>query len=216
MASVNKVILLGRLGRDPEMRRTQSGKNVTNFSLATSERWNNEDHVEWHKIVLFDRLAEIAKEYLRKGSQVYLEGRIQTNSWEDQAGNKRNSTEIYANSMVILTPKKDSSGYGGGPTNYNSDPVNSPPPNANPTNFGSPPNERDARLASDPTPAPSPVSVPAPAPVLAPVPVPDPVAPAKLPDDSDLPDSEAKAAEAVEEYPLVKSEPLANNGELPF
>ncbi|MDR0549251.1 MAG: single-stranded DNA-binding protein [Deltaproteobacteria bacterium] len=110
MASVNKVILIGHLGRDPEMRRSQTGKNVTQFSMATSERWNNEDHVEWHKIILFDRVAEVAKEYLRKGSQVYIEGRIRTNIWEDQNGVKRYTTEILASHMVILSTKKDGAG----------------------------------------------------------------------------------------------------------
>ncbi|MDR1870464.1 MAG: single-stranded DNA-binding protein [Deltaproteobacteria bacterium] len=113
MASVNKAILLGHLGQDPEYRTAKTGKKFVTFSLATSDRWNNEDRVEWHKIVLFERTAEVAKEYLRKGSQVYIEGRIQTRSWEDQQGIKRYTTEIIGNNLVILS-RKDS--YANQPT----------------------------------------------------------------------------------------------------
>jgi single-strand DNA-binding protein len=112
MAGVNKVILIGNLGKDPEMRTAQSGKSVTTFNMATTEKWNNEEHVEWHRIVLFDRLAEVAKEYLHKGSQVYIEGRLRTRNWEDQNKIKRYTTEIFGNNMVMLSPKADSSGYG--------------------------------------------------------------------------------------------------------
>lgn len=102
MAGVNKAILVGNLGKDPDMKYTQSGKAMVNFSLATTERWGGEDRTEWHNIVMFDRLAEIANEYLRKGRTVYIEGRIQTRSWEDQSGNKRYITEIVASSMQML------------------------------------------------------------------------------------------------------------------
>jgi single-strand DNA-binding protein len=102
MAGVNKAILVGNLGKDPDLKYTQSGKAMVNFSLATTERWGGEDRTEWHNIVMFDRLAEIANEYLRKGRTVYIEGRIQTRSWEDQNGNKRYITEIVASSMQML------------------------------------------------------------------------------------------------------------------
>jgi single-strand DNA-binding protein len=102
MAGVNKAILVGNLGKDPDMKYTQSGKAMVNFSLATTERWGGEDRTEWHNIVMFDRLAEIANEYLRKGRTVYIEGRIQTRSWEDQSGNKRYITEIVASNMQML------------------------------------------------------------------------------------------------------------------
>ena len=107
MTGVNKVILLGRLGRDPEVRYTPSGTAVANFSIATSEQWNNKDgekqeRTEWHKIVAWKRLGEICGEYLHKGSQVYIEGKIQTKSWEDRDGNKRYTTEVIAQNMQML------------------------------------------------------------------------------------------------------------------
>ena len=107
MASVNKVILLGNLGSEPELKYTPSGKAVANFSLATSEQWTKKDgekneKTEWHRIVAWDRLGEICGEYLHKGKQVYIEGRIQTRAWEDREGNKRYTTEIVAHTMKML------------------------------------------------------------------------------------------------------------------
>ncbi len=114
MAGVNKVILLGRLGKDPEMKYGQSSNiPVCRFSLATSERTKGgEEKTEWHNIVLFDRLAEIANDYLAKGRQVYIEGRIQTRKWQDQNGNDRYMTEIVGNNMQLLGSRSD--GEGGG------------------------------------------------------------------------------------------------------
>jgi single-strand DNA-binding protein len=113
MASVNKVILIGNLGRDPEVRYTPSGTAVANFTLATTETWNNKDgekqsHTEWHRIVAWRRLGEICGEYLSKGKQVYIEGRIRTNEWEDQEGNKRRTTEIEALNMQMLGSRAQS------------------------------------------------------------------------------------------------------------
>ncbi|MDR1039476.1 MAG: single-stranded DNA-binding protein [Deltaproteobacteria bacterium] len=102
MSGVNKAILLGRLGKDPELRFTQYGKSMCSFSLATSERWGDEERTEWHRIVMFDRLAETANQYLRKGDQVYLEGKIQTRSWNDKAGARHYQTEIVAGFMQML------------------------------------------------------------------------------------------------------------------
>lgn len=107
MASINKVILIGNLGRDPEVRYTPSGTAVANFSIATTENWTNRDgeresRTEWHRIVAWGRLGEICGEYLAKGKQVYIEGRIQTNEWEDQEGNKRQTKEIVALTMQML------------------------------------------------------------------------------------------------------------------
>jgi len=107
MSGVNKVILVGRLGRDPEVRYTPSGTAVANFSIATSEQWNNKDgekqeRTEWHKIVAWRRLGEICGEYLHKGSQIYIEGRLQTRDWEDRDGNKRYTTEVIAQNMQML------------------------------------------------------------------------------------------------------------------
>jgi single-strand DNA-binding protein len=107
MAGVNKVILVGRLGGDPEIRYTNAGAAVANFSLATSTNWTNkegerEERTEWHRIVAFGRLGEIAGEYLNKGKQVYIEGRLQTRSWEDKEGNRRKTTEIVAQQLQML------------------------------------------------------------------------------------------------------------------
>ncbi len=112
--SVNKVILIGNLGSDPELKYTPSGAAVTNFNVATNEVWNDKDgnkqeRTEWHRVVLWRKLAEIAGEYLKKGSKVYLEGRLQTRSWEDKDGVKRYTTEVVADNMTML----DSKGEGG-------------------------------------------------------------------------------------------------------
>ncbi len=105
---INKVILIGNLGNDPDIRYTGSGAAVANISLATAESWRDKDsgeqqeRTEWHRIVFFGRLAEIAGEYLRKGSQIYVEGRLQTRKWQDKEGNDRYTTEIVGNEMQML------------------------------------------------------------------------------------------------------------------
>ncbi|MFO7954767.1 single-stranded DNA-binding protein [Thioalkalivibrio sp.] len=125
---VNKVILLGNLGADPEKRETPNGVTVTNLRLATSEQWTDKnsgekrENTEWHRVVMFGRLADIAAQYLSKGSQVYIEGKIQTRKWQDQSGNDRYSTEVVANDMQLIGGRGGSggggfdqdSGYGGG------------------------------------------------------------------------------------------------------
>jgi len=110
MASLNKVMLIGNLGADPELRYTPSGAAVANFSIATREQWTSkegekQDKTEWHRIVAWRRLGEICGEYLHKGSLVYIEGRLQTRSWEDRDGNKRYTTEITALGMQMLDRK---------------------------------------------------------------------------------------------------------------
>ena len=108
MAGINKVILIGRLGSDPEVRYTPSGVAVANFNIATSEEWKDKDtgekreRTEWHRIVVWRRLGEICGEYLSKGRQVYIEGRLQTRDWEDRDGNKRYTTEIVATDVQFL------------------------------------------------------------------------------------------------------------------
>ena len=115
---INKAILIGNLGADPEVRYTQSGTAVANFNLATTETWtkegNKEEKTEWHRIVAFGRLGEICGEYLSKGSKAYVEGRIQTRQWDDKDGNKRYTTEIVAREMKILTPKGGAASSGDG------------------------------------------------------------------------------------------------------
>ncbi len=111
--SVNKVILVGRLGRDPETRYTSSGQAVCNFTLATDETFKDrsgerQKRTEWHRIVLWAKLAEIAQQYLKKGHLVYLEGRIQTRQWDDREGQKRTTIEIVANVMRMLTSRAES------------------------------------------------------------------------------------------------------------
>ena len=105
---VNKAIIVGTLGQDPEVRYTANGGAVANISVATNESWRDkatgeaQERTEWHRIVMFGKLAEIAQQYLKKGSQAYFEGRIQTRKWQDQSGNDRYSTEIVANEMQML------------------------------------------------------------------------------------------------------------------
>ena len=113
---INKVILVGNLGKDPETRYMPSGSAVTNLTLATSEAWKDkqsgeqQERTEWHKVAMFGRLAEIAAEYLRKGSQVYIEGKLRTRKWQDKEGKDRYTTEIVADEMQMLGSK------GGGST----------------------------------------------------------------------------------------------------
>jgi single-strand DNA-binding protein len=113
---INKVILIGNLGKDPEVRYTANGAAVANITLATSDTWRdkqtgeNQERTEWHRVVMFNRLGEIAGEYLKKGSKVYIEGRLQTRKWQDQNGQDRYTTEIVANEMQML----DSRGGAGG------------------------------------------------------------------------------------------------------
>jgi len=114
MASVNKVILIGNLGKDPELRYTPGGQPVASFPIATTERWNDKNgqaqkRTEWHNIVVWNKQAELANQYLKKGRPVYIEGRITTRSWDDRDGNKRYKTEIVANTVQFL-----SGGSGGG------------------------------------------------------------------------------------------------------
>jgi single-strand DNA-binding protein len=116
MASVNKVILIGNLGRDPETRYMPDGGAITNISIATTETWKDkagekQEKTEWHRIAFFGKLAEIAGEYLKKGSQVYVEGRLQTRKWQDKDGNDKYTTEIVADRMQMLGSR---AGMGGG------------------------------------------------------------------------------------------------------
>ena len=110
MASVNKVILVGNLGKDPEVKKFDSGIKNASFSLATTEKFKNKageqvNNTEWHNIVVWGALSDVAEKYLKKGSQIYLEGKIKTSSWEDKSGSKRYKTEIYADSFTMLGVK---------------------------------------------------------------------------------------------------------------
>jgi single-strand DNA-binding protein len=109
---LNKVMIIGNLGRDPEMRYTPSGRPVTSFSMATNRSWNTSDgerrtETEWFNVVAWGSLAEICNQYLKKGQQVYIEGRLQTRRWEDDDGNKRSTTEIVAREMIMLGDRRD-------------------------------------------------------------------------------------------------------------
>ena len=116
---MNKSMLIGRLGRDPEVRVTPNGKTVANFSIATSEKWtdkatgNKVEHVEWHRVVAFGNLAEICGQYLNKGKQIFVEGRLQTREWTDKDGVKRYTTEIVLSDMQMLGSKENGNGLPG-------------------------------------------------------------------------------------------------------
>lgn len=118
MRGINKAIIVGRLGQDPEIRYTANGAAVANLSVATSEAWKDkqtgeqQEKTEWHRIVIFGKLAEICQQYLKKGGAAYFEGRIQTRKWQDQQGNDRYSTEIVANVMQMLGDKQDADNRG--------------------------------------------------------------------------------------------------------
>lgn len=132
MASVNKVILVGNLGRDPELRYTQSGQAVANFTLATTERFSNregerQERTEWHRIVAWGRTAELCAQYLAKGRSVYIEGRLQTREWEDKEGQKRRTTEITAQSVQFLGGRGQGADTGPSPTGADA-PSGAPPP----------------------------------------------------------------------------------------
>jgi single-strand DNA-binding protein len=146
MASVNKVILVGNLGRDPEMRYMPSGDAIASFSVATTDTWKDkngqkQERTEWHRISMFGKLAEIAGEYLKKGSSVYIEGRLQTRKWQDKEGNERQTTEIVADRMQMLGGRSG----GGNAYEFVDDMDQSAPP----------PQQRPATPAQKPTAAPS-------------------------------------------------------------
>ena len=134
MAGINKAILIGNLGRDPELRYTQNGQAVVNFSLATSENWTDKsgervEKTEWHRIVAWGKTGELCAQYLSKGRTVYIEGRIQTRDWEDKEGVKRQTTEINANTVQFLGgPRSEGGGGnpgGGGGGNFGGPPASS-------------------------------------------------------------------------------------------
>ena len=117
MSSLNKVMVIGNVGREPEVRSTPGGSMVANFTVATTERYKAKDGTynettEWHRIVMWKRLAEIAEQYIRKGSKVYIEGKLQTRSWDDKDGNKRYQTEVIGERLVMLDSKPQNQNYG--------------------------------------------------------------------------------------------------------
>ncbi len=154
---VNKVILVGHLGRDPEVRYSPNGQAVANVTMATSESWKDkntgekQERTEWHRVVFWGKLAEIAGEYLKKGSQVYVEGRLQTRKWQDKEGAERYTTEIVANDMQMLgsrdgrgapadfnqdEPAMMSSGGGGAPSNFSNGGGSAKKPSSAPAKAG--------------------------------------------------------------------------------
>ncbi len=164
MASINKVILIGNLGRDPEVRYTPNGAAVCNVSVATTRNWKDKtsgdkvEETEWHRVVFYDRLAEIAGEYLKKGRPVYVEGRLKTRKWQDKDGKDNYTTEIVAEQMQLLGGREGGggSGYGGGqgggaPEDYSQEAPSAPSrPAARPA--------AAAQRPSAPAPAPAPKS----------------------------------------------------------
>ena len=150
MAGVNKAILIGNLGRDPELRYTQNGQAVTNFSLATSESWTDKsgertEKTEWHRIVAWGKTAELCAQYLSKGRTVYIEGRLQTRDWEDKEGVKRQTTEIVANTVQFLGGPRSEGGGGQGGGSFNAGPGGDGPSGNDPSTSsgGAPPADSD-------------------------------------------------------------------------
>ena len=136
---VNKVILVGNLGADPEIKYATSGTAIANLRLATSENRKSrdgewEEQTEWHRVVMFGKQAEVCKDYLKKGSRVYIEGRLQTRSWDDQGGQKRYMTEVVGNQMVMLDSRgQDTPAHSAGPRNSGGGGYNDAPPDNLPT-----------------------------------------------------------------------------------
>jgi single-strand DNA-binding protein len=132
MAGVNKVILVGRLGKDPEVRYTADGTAIATFSIATSREWKDKatgdrkERTDWHRVVAWRKLGEICGEYLSKGKQVYIEGSLQTREWEDQQGNKRWTTEIVANDMQMLGSRGEVESFSGGSSAPSPEPTGGP------------------------------------------------------------------------------------------
>ena len=146
MAGINKVIIVGNLGKDPELRHTPQGQAVCNFSIATSESWNDkagqkQERTEWHRVVVWGKLGELCSKYLQKGRQVYVEGKLQTRAWDDKDGQKRYTTEVVANTVQFLgsaagaSASRSNNDFAGGGTS--ADP------------FGAPPNFDEAAPTSD-------------------------------------------------------------------
>ncbi len=159
MASINKVIIIGNLGRDPEVRYTPSGAAVCNVSVATTRNWKDKnsgdkvEETEWHRVVFYDRLAEIAGEYLKKGRSVYVEGRLKTRKWQDKDGKDTYTTEIVAENMQLLGGREGGGGGGnygggnaGGDEGFSREPAENSRPAARPA------------AASRPAPAPAPAA----------------------------------------------------------
>ena len=124
MAGVNKVILVGNLGKDPEVRHLENGASVANFSIATSESYkdkngNRQEQTEWHNVVLWRGLAQIAEKYLRKGSQIYIEGKLRTRSWQDKDGNTRYTTEVVGDQMTMLGGRSSGGNENSSPSSSN-------------------------------------------------------------------------------------------------
>ncbi|HIA37143.1 MAG TPA: single-stranded DNA-binding protein [Flavobacteriales bacterium] len=141
MAGVNKVILIGNLGKDPEVKYLESKVPVAKFPVATNETWKDrngekKEHTEWHNVVLWRGLAEISEKYLQKGDRVYIEGRLRTRSWDDKDGNKRYTTDVIADNMTMLTERKDNSQASNDTTIIDENPSENPSENPpeNPVN----------------------------------------------------------------------------------
>lgn len=152
---INKVILVGNLGNDPEVRATANGSRIANISIATSDSWmdkntgQRQERTEWHRVVFFNRLAEIVEQYLTKGSKVYVEGALRTRKWQDQNGQDRYTTEIVANDMQMLD-SRGGAGMGGGPDNYQSTaPMDAPARASAPASAPAPAPKQPASTGAD-------------------------------------------------------------------
>lgn len=187
---INKVILVGNVGQDPEMKYMPSGGAVTNISVATSESWKDkqtgqqQERTEWHRVVFFNRLAEIVGEYVRKGSKLYIEGSLRTRKWQGQDGQDRYTTEIVASEMQMLDSRQDGAGMGGGMGGYQQ------PVAPQQANYQQPPQQPHQQAPAQMAPQGQPQMAPASAPVQQPkaAPAPAPQAPPAFDNfDDDIP-----------------------------
>lgn len=187
---INKVILVGNVGQDPEMKYMPSGGAVTNISVATSESWKDkqtgqqQERTEWHRVVFFNRLAEIVGEYVRKGSKLYIEGSLRTRKWQGQDGQDRYTTEIVASEMQMLDSRQDGAGMGGGMGGYQQ------PAAPQQANYQQPPQQPHQQAPAQMAPQGQPQMAPAAAPVQQPqaAPAPAPQAPPAFDNfDDDIP-----------------------------
>ena len=154
MPSLNKVLLIGHLGRDPELRQTQTGKPVCNFTLATNEKRGGEEHTEWHRIVAWEKTAGYCAHYLTKGALVYVEGRIQSRTWQDKSGEVRNTTEIVANRVLGLKYEDRADGaQAGAPAAHGGQNGFTPDPGLDPDDMATNPPKSGGQSFSDPPPS---------------------------------------------------------------
>jgi len=219
--SVNKVVLVGNLGKDPEMRYTQNGGAVANFSIATTESWKNkqtgeyENKSEWHNIVVFGKFGEMVGQYLKKGAKVYVEGKLQTNKWQGQDGQDRYKTEIIANDIQMLDARNQGPGQGSGQPAYQEGGQSAGGYQGNPSAQSRPPQQSwGDQPQQPPSQQRAPQMAPAYQPQQAPRPTPQQAAPAPRPS---APPAARPAAPPAQQAPASYNEPSMDfDDDIPF